>query len=88
MVPVLNQVSNNDAELKSIIKAMQFEFKKLHKILGNCGETPLKPTANAYEIKVFGKLEAFESCALSKVKKKKTNKIWTGSSIFMLTLAQ
>jgi hypothetical protein len=43
------------------------------------GETHLKETANVYEIKVFGKLEACELYAMSKAKQKNVRKIWTGS---------
>jgi hypothetical protein len=52
----------------------------IHKILVHCGETHLKATANSYGIKVFGKLEACESCAISKAKQKNTNNVLTGSS--------
>jgi flagellar biosynthesis GTPase FlhF len=80
MVPDLNQMANNIVESKSMIKNISVEIKKLHKILGNRGENYLKATANAYEVKLLGKIEACESCALSKAKQKKTNKIWNGSS--------
>jgi hypothetical protein len=52
-----------------MIKAMSVDINKLHKIQGNCGETHLKTNVNTYRIKVFGKLEACESCAISKTKK-------------------
>jgi hypothetical protein len=70
MVPILNQVGNNVVETKKMIKSMSIEINKLHKILGHHGETHLKATANAYGIKVFGKLEACESCTLNKAKQK------------------
>jgi hypothetical protein len=45
----------------------------LNKIMGYCGETHLKATTNVYKIKVFGKLEARESCSIIKAKQKKIN---------------
>jgi hypothetical protein len=80
MVPVFNQVANTVFETEKMIKAMSVEINKLHKILDHCGENHLKATANDYGSKVFGKLETYEPCDISKVKKKKTNKVWTGSS--------
>jgi hypothetical protein len=62
MVPVLNQVSHSVVEKKKMIKTMSLEINKLHKVQGRYGETHLKTTADAYGIKVFGKLEACESC--------------------------
>jgi hypothetical protein len=79
MVSVLNQVDNTDIETKKMIKNMSLEINKIHKILGHCGETHLKATDNAYGIKVFGKLEAFQSYARSKAKQKETNMIRIGS---------
>jgi hypothetical protein len=40
----------------------------------------LKATANDYGIKVFEKVEACESCAISKANQNKTNKVWAGLS--------
>jgi hypothetical protein len=80
MVTVLNQVANAVVETKKMIKTMSVEINKIHKILGHFGESHFKGTANAYRIKVYGKLEAYESCAISMEKKKKTNQIWIGSS--------
>jgi hypothetical protein len=39
----------------------------------------LKTTDNARGINVFGKIEAYDSCAIGKAKKKKTNKVWIDS---------
>jgi regulator of replication initiation timing len=75
MVPVLNQVTNTVFDMKNMIHNMSSEIKKIHKIPSQVGENHLKATENAYGIKVFGKLEAFESYAISKAKKKKTKKI-------------
>jgi hypothetical protein len=66
ITPILNQVEYIVVETNSIIKTMSVEINKPHKILEHCGETHLKVTANAYGIKVFGKLEACESCDISK----------------------
>jgi hypothetical protein len=63
-----------------MINTMSVKINNLHKILGHSGETHLNSTANAFRIKVFGKLEVCASCAINKAKKKKTNKAWTGSS--------
>jgi hypothetical protein len=75
MVPFLNQVANTVVETKSMIKTMSVEINKLHKIVGHFEGTRLKATANAYRIKICEKLDACESCAISKSKQKKTNKI-------------
>jgi hypothetical protein len=40
MAPVLNQVANTVVETKKTMKVMSVDIKKLHKILGHCGETP------------------------------------------------
>jgi hypothetical protein len=79
MVTVLNEVANTVLETKSMIKTMSVGINKLHKILGYCGETHLKETDNAYEIKAFGKVEAFKSYAISKAKQNYNNKIWNRS---------
>jgi sRNA-binding regulator protein Hfq len=57
---------------------MSVETNKLHKILSHCGENHLEATANIHGVKVIGKIEEFESFTISKEKKKKTRKIWTG----------
>jgi hypothetical protein len=75
MVLDLNQVANTSSETHNMMKTMSVEIKNLRKILGHYGETHLIKTMNAYEIKVFGKLEACESYAISKSKQKKTNKV-------------
>jgi hypothetical protein len=80
MVPVLNQVDNTFFETKSVIKTMSVEMNNIQKILGHCVETYLKAIANAYGVKVFGKLAACESCAISNANQKKTNKVWNGTS--------
>jgi hypothetical protein len=61
MVLVLNQVADTAVETKKINKTISVEINKIHKILSHCRENHMKATANAYEIKVFGKLEACES---------------------------
>jgi hypothetical protein len=78
MVSVLNQVTNTVFETKKMIKSMSVHINKLHKIVGHCGKTRLTATANVYGIKVFRKLEAYESCDISKAKQKKNNKVCTG----------
>jgi hypothetical protein len=55
-------------ETKKMTKTMSVEISNLHKILWHCGKTHLKAAANAYGIKVFGKLEACESYVISKAK--------------------
>jgi hypothetical protein len=79
MVPILNQVVNTVVEIKSVNKTMSVEINKLNTIIDHCGEIHLKAKANDYGIK-FGKIEACESCDISKAKQKDTNKIWNGSS--------
>jgi hypothetical protein len=79
MVRVFNQVENTVVETKKMIKTISVEINRLDKILGHCGENNLKATTNAYGIKVFGKLEACESCAISKAKQTNTKKAYTGS---------
>jgi hypothetical protein len=78
MIPVLNKSANNVVETKSMIKTMSVEIIKLHKILGHFRNTRLKTTDNASRIKVFGKLEACNSCAISKANQNKIKKVWTG----------
>jgi hypothetical protein len=70
MIPVLNQPANTIIGSKSMIKTVPVEISNIHKILALCGETHLKATANALGIKVSVKLEACESCAISKAKQK------------------
>jgi hypothetical protein len=78
--PALNQVVNTAVRLMIVIKTISVEINKLHNILGHCEEAHLKATTNDYGIKVFRKLEVYESCAISKAKQKNPNKVWTGSS--------
>jgi hypothetical protein len=73
-------VTNTVVETKKMIKTMSVEINKVNKILGRFGKAHLKATANAYGIKVSGKLEACKSFAISKAKQKKTNKVGTKSS--------
>jgi hypothetical protein len=73
MVPALNHVENTVVEPTSEIKTMSYDINKLRNILGQSGGFHLNATAYAYGIKEFGKQEAFESCATSKAKQKKTN---------------
>jgi hypothetical protein len=75
----LNQVANTAVETNKIINTILVEINKLHKILGHYGETHLKVAANTYGIKVFEKLEYCETCAISKSKENKPNKVWTRS---------
>jgi hypothetical protein len=79
MIPVLNQVPNTVFRLKIMIKTLSVAINKLHKILGYSGETHVKANTNAHGIKVFGKLEACKSCAISKSKQENTNKVFFGS---------
>jgi hypothetical protein len=66
-------------ETKNMINTKSIEINKLHNVIGHCGETQLKATANAYGIKVFEKLETCESCTMSNSREKKSNMIWTES---------
>jgi hypothetical protein len=71
----LNQVANTVVNLKSMIKTMSAEINDKLKILGLCSDIHLKAFANFYVNNVLGKLEAYESCDISKAKQKKTNKL-------------
>jgi hypothetical protein len=79
MMPALNQVYDTVFGSKRMNKTKSIKINKLQKILDHCGETHLKAPTSAYGIKVFGRLEASESCIFNKEKKRKTKKLWTGS---------
>jgi hypothetical protein len=80
IVSVLNQVANTVLETKKVIKTMSFETNKQHKLLGYSVENHLKVSENNYGIKVLGKQEDCEACAISMANQKKINKLCTGSS--------
>jgi hypothetical protein len=77
MLSVLNQVTNTAVGSKIMIinQTISFDISKLYKILVHNGEAHLNATVNAYRIKVFGNLEACESCDLNKEKQKNINRL-------------
>jgi hypothetical protein len=68
MIPVLNQAAHTVVQTKRMIETMPFDINKLHKVLGHCGETYLKARANAYGMKIFGKMKDCNSRAIGEAK--------------------